>query len=115
MGKIAVCGIELHAYHGCLEEESKLGGKYSVDVIVNADLLPGATSDELSKTVDYVANYNIVKKQMAIRSKLIETVARRIADDLQKLPGVQSGEIILRKLTAPIGGVVGHVAVHYSF
>src|SRR3972149_6014236 len=99
MGKIEVSGIQLYAYHGCMEEEAKSGGQYSVDVIVNADLLPGASSDELSDTVDYVAIFTIVKEEMGIRSKLIETVACRIADRLQKLPGVQSGEIILKKLT----------------
>ncbi len=115
MGKIEVKGIELYAYHGCMEEEARLGGKFMVDVVVEADLLPGALSDELHNTVDYVAIYTVVKEEMAIRSKLIETVAKRIADRLKKISGIRSGEITFKKLNAPIGGVIQHVAVHFSF
>ena len=33
--KINVSGIQLYAFHGCLDEEAKIGGKYEVDVRID--------------------------------------------------------------------------------
>lgn len=115
MGRIEVIGIELYANHGCGEEERKLGGKYLVDISVEADLLPAAQADDLKKTVDYVKIHEIVKKEMAKSSKLIETAARRIADTLSTLPGVNGGSVTVKKLNAPIGGIVKYVSVTLNF
>ena len=38
MGIIQVNNIKLYAFHGCLEEESKIGSDYRVDVEVKIDL-----------------------------------------------------------------------------
>lgn len=115
MGKIEVIGIELYAHHGCHEEEQKLGGKYLVDVTVHADLLPSAATDDLHQTVDYVKIHDLVKKEMAIPSKLIESVSKRICDRLAALPGVNGGSVTIKKLNAPIGGVVQYVSVTLIF
>lgn len=80
MGIIQVNNIKLYAFHGCLEEESKIGSDYRVDVEVKVDLKKSAKTDELSDTVDYVHLNHIVKEEMAIRSKLLEEVAQRILD-----------------------------------
>ena len=64
------------------EEEAKIGSNYVVDVIIEADLSLASASDELQHTVDYVSVNQIVTEQMAIRSKLLENVAKRIIDQL---------------------------------
>ena len=80
---IKIEGIECYAYHGCLEEEAKIGGHFSVDVTLHLDLTKAIATDELSETADYVAIHNLVREQMNIRSKLIEHVAGRILQQLK--------------------------------
>lgn len=83
MGLIHVNGIRVFAYHGCLPEEARIGGHYSVDVSVEGDFTKAEASDDLADTVDYGRVTILVKEQMARRSRLIEHVARRILDALK--------------------------------
>ncbi len=83
MGLIEVNGIRVFAFHGCLEEEARIGGHYLVDVRVEGDFAQAETTDDLSLTVDYGRVTAIVIEQMAQRSALIEHVARRIMDALK--------------------------------
>lgn len=112
MSKILVQGIKLYAYHGCLQEEALIGGNYVVDVSIEADLRKASRSDKLSETVDYVEVHEIVKKEMAIRSKLIEHVAKRILNKLKKrFPSTGIIEVKVTKLSPPIPGEVEKVCV----
>ena len=112
MNKIIVEGIKLYAYHGCMEEEARLGGNYAVDVTIETDFSEAAATDDLSKTVDYVAVYEIVKKEMAIRSKLIERVGHRINASLKKeFTTIIRAEVKITKLNPPINGVVEGVSI----
>jgi dihydroneopterin aldolase len=112
MGVIKVRNIRIYAYHGCLIEEGKIGSDYRVDLKIRADLSKSAVSDNLSDTVDYVHLNKIVKEEMAIRSKLLEEVARRILDRiLEEVPMVKKAEIAVSKLNPPIGGNVAMVTI----
>jgi 7,8-dihydroneopterin aldolase/epimerase/oxygenase len=107
--------IRLHAYHGCLEEEGRIGGKYRVDIKLEADLEASAIADDLGRTVDYVLVYELVKQEMAIRAKLIETVARRIAHRLaQTYPWVAKWEVSLTKYSPPVNGNLGQSRIVWS-
>ena len=115
MGTILVSGIKIYGYHGCLEEEAIIGGNYVVDIEIETDFEKAAVTDDLSKTIDYVTVYEIVKTQMAIRSKLIEQVAKRICDSmLEKLPQIKKTYVKLTKLNPPMNGDVQQVSVIYS-
>ena len=115
MNKILVEGIKLHAYHGCLEEEAVIGGEYIVDIVLETDFTEAAQTDDLSKTIDYVIVYNIVKAQMAVRSKLIEQVAKRILDALKKeFPTLKKTEVKVTKINPPMNGHVERVSVMMS-
>ena len=108
MQELFIEDIRLHAYHGCLEEEGRIGGKYRIDIKVVADFSECADSDDLTITVDYEVVYDIVKEEMAIRSKLIETVAKRIALKLQaQYTWVSEWEVSLTKFNPPVGGSLG--------
>ncbi len=110
--KIEVNGIKLYAFHGCLEEEARIGGHYVVDVTIITDFSEAANTDDLSKTVDYVYVNAIVKEEMAIRSKLIETVGQRILSRIKtELIGVLELSVKITKLTPPINGDVDSVAI----
>jgi dihydroneopterin aldolase len=115
MGIIKVEGIRLRANHGCMEEEAKIGGNYIVDVMLDTDFSDAAKSDNLSQTIDYCDVYEIVKAEMAIRSKLIEHVAQRIIDKLKsKLKDLNYAEVKVSKLSPPINGDVEKVCVIVS-
>ena len=102
----------MYAYHGCMEEEARIGGNYIVDVTLEADLSVAAKTDDLSKTIDYCEVYEIVKTEMAIRSKLIEQVAQRITNSLrEKFTTLQHAEVKLTKLNPPINGDVEKVSI----
>ena len=75
---VEINGIKLYAFHGCLPEETKIGGNYLVDVSVVTNFTEAATEDNLLKTVDYVVINKIVAEEMNIPSKLIEAVGQRI-------------------------------------
>jgi len=112
MGIIQVNNIKLYAYHGCLEEEAKIGSWYRVAVEVKADLKKSAKTDNLKDTVDYVHLNLIVKEEMAIRSKLLEEVAQRILDRFFKeIPLINKAKIEVAKINPPIGGNVEEVVI----
>jgi dihydroneopterin aldolase len=112
MGHIKIEGIKLYAYHGCLEEEAKIGAHYEVDVLIDFDFSAASVSDILNKTVDYVLVYEIVKKQMEVRSNLLEHVGRRVFDEIMHFyTNIQYLKVSISKLNPPMNGNVSRVTV----
>lgn len=112
MQRIEVNDIRLYAYHGCLPEEGTIGGEYVVSLWVDVDFSAACRSDKLVDTVDYVRLNRIVAEEMSVRSKLIEHVGDRILTRIKaECEDVQTAGLRLRKLSPPIDGNVGDVAV----
>lgn len=112
MSRITLNNMRMHAYHGCWEEEAIIGGDYVVDIALNLDFSSAAAGDDLSQTADYVLVREIVYREMAVRAKLIETVAHRIKDTLKSsLPMAASVWVRITKVNAPMGGQVESVSV----
>lgn len=112
MGLIRVTDIRIHANHGCMEEEARIGGDYIVHVELVTDMERSIASDDLDDTVDYVAVHAIVYREMKQRSKLIEHVAGRIVGALRyELEGIEKVRVEVVKCSPPIGGNVGSVSV----
>lgn len=110
--KIFVEGIKCYAYHGCLDEEARIGGNYIIDVELLTDFSQAALNDTLADTIDYVQVNEIVLAEMAIRSKLIEQVGQRIVNRLQKeLNGILALKVKITKICPPINGDVNAVAI----
>ncbi len=115
MHKIILEGIKLYAYHGCLKEESIIGGNFIVDISMDTDFSTAAQTDELNQTIDYVIVYEIVKTQMAIRSNLIEQVGQRIINGLKKeFVNIKRLEVKVTKLNPPMNGNVEKVSIIIS-
>lgn len=109
---INIEGIKLYAFHGCLEEEAKIGGNYIVDVYMVTDFSDAAKSDDLTQTIDYCAIYEICKKEMAIRSKLIEQVCDRIFTSIRhQFKTISHLHVKVTKLLPPMNGDVEKVSV----
>lgn len=112
MNIIKVHGIRTHSYHGCLSEETVIGGHYLVDVDLWCDFKDSSITDNLSKTIDYVDVNRIVEEEMAKPSKLIETVAYRIVNYLKRdLPLLDKVRVEIKKFNPPIDGDVNFVSV----
>ncbi|WKD85451.1 Dihydroneopterin aldolase [Polaribacter huanghezhanensis] len=105
MGIIQVNNIKIYAFHGCLDEEAKIGSEYRVDIEIKANLQKSSKTDALIDTVDYVHLNFIVKEEMAIRSKLLEHAAQRIMGRIfRELTMVKKATISVAKRNPPIGG-----------
>ncbi len=112
MGVIRLNNIKVFTNHGCLEEEAKIGSEYRVDIEVDADLSVSADSDDLEDTVNYVQLNMIAVEEMAIRSKLLEHVTKRIIRRIFKeIPMVTRAKVSVAKINPPIGGNVQEVVV----
>ena len=112
MGTIKLTNIRTFSFHGCLEEEAKIGSNYRVDLTIKTNLKSSAKTDELTDTVDYVDLNRIVIEEMAIRAKLLEHVAKRIMDRVMKeLFIVSQVKVEVTKLNPPIGGDVEGVTI----
>ncbi len=109
---ILIEGIECYAYHGCLEEETKIGGHFSVDVTLHLDLTKAIATDDLSQTADYVVIHKIVREQMDIPSKMIEHVAGRILEKIKSAYPLCLQVIIkVTKFNPPVNGQIEKASV----
>lgn len=105
-GKVALEGLEFHAYHGVYPHERSSGNKFEVDVIVETEFSDSAFHDDLSGTINYEELYAIVKEEMARPSKLLETVGHAIAKKaLASFREAKNVEVRISKFNPPIGGV----------
>ena len=112
MDKIYLKNIKIYAYHGCMEEEKKIGCDYLVNLVVCADLGLSCKTDELNDTVDYVALLDIVKKQMNMRANLLENVADRVVNKIiSQFPSVRKAVVKIAKLNPPINGNIDEVMI----
>lgn len=112
MGTIKLKNIRTYSFHGCLEEEGKIGSDYVVDLEVKSDLRKSALSDDLHDTVDYVHLNKIVVEEMDIRSNLLEHVAHRvIVRTFKEIPSISRIKIGVSKINPPIGGDVEKVTI----
>ena len=76
--------MQFHGFHGVHDFEAEQGGTFRVDVEISMDLdLPGQT-DQIEDTLDYEEAYDIISREMSVRSSLLEHVGARIRDSLMK-------------------------------
>ena len=99
MDKIYLNDVRIYAYHGCLSEEAIIGSDYRVDMWVEANLNMAKKNDSLKDTVDYVFLLSCIKKEMNVRSKLLEVVAERIINS------VFSGSSIVKTVCVKISKI----------
>ena len=112
MGKIILNEIRVYAFHGCMEEEKRIGSDYIVNLEVETDMINPAKTDDIVDAVDYVSLNKIVKEEMSVSSKLLEHVAQRIIDRvLKQFSEVEGVVVSVAKQNPPIGGDVGEVCV----
>ncbi len=112
MAIISIENMEFYAYHGCFEEEQKIGTRFQVDLNMEVDTSLSEISDNLNDTVDYLAVYQSVKDEMMKPSKLLEHLARRILNRVGRdFANVKYAWVKVKKMNPPLGGKIEYVAV----
>ena len=115
MGIISLEGIEFFAYHGFLDEEQKIGNKYSVDISVKVDFSAAAESDKLRETVNYEDLYHIIREEINKPSRLLEHIGKRIIRHaFNQFAEITDIEVSISKFNPPIGGVCHRARVTLS-
>lgn len=116
MGKVALVGIEFHAYHGAYPEESVLGNRFTLDLELETDFREAMLQDSLKDTVDYAKLYQLIKARMDVRVKLLEHLGHRIVSDiLAAYPQVKTVKLTLKKHHPALGGIVQFSSVTVSY
>ena len=109
---ILLTGMRFYAYHGCFEEEQKIGTHFIVDVGLTYEAEAAVAGDEVEKSVNYQLVYKTIQKVMNEPRHLIETVADRIVHEIKSdFPQVQHVMVKLCKLNPPLDGKTEYVAV----
>lgn len=115
MGKVALEGIEFHAYHGVFSEEKKLGNRFTVDIKVDTNFKEAMLKDRLKDTVDYYKLYQIAKSHMQEPVKLLEHLAHLMIQDILKVyPNLNSVKVVIKKHNPALGGVVNYSVVEVN-
>jgi 7,8-dihydroneopterin aldolase/epimerase/oxygenase len=111
--RIFITGLSLHAYHGVMAYESKVGQTFTIDLALTIDLAAAARSDKVMDTVSYDKVVDCVSNAFcAQRYRLIEAAAGRVADAvLAAFPRVKSIEMTIHKPHAPIAATFSDVGV----
>ena len=91
--RIFINGLSLHAYHGVMAHEAKVGQTFSIDLDLDIDLSDAARSDKVADTVSYDKVVECASEAFsAQRFRLIEAAAGRVADAvLAAFPRVHVG------------------------
>jgi 7,8-dihydroneopterin aldolase/epimerase/oxygenase len=111
--RIFIKGLSLHAYHGVMAYEAKVGQTFTIDMLLEIDLSAAAHSDKVMDTVSYDKVVECASDVFcAQRYRLIEAAAGVVADAvLAQFPRVNSVEVTIHKPHAPIAATFSDVGV----
>jgi 7,8-dihydroneopterin aldolase/epimerase/oxygenase len=110
---IFINGLVLHAYHGVMPHEGKVGQPFVLDLVLDIDLTEASRTDKLRHTVSYELLVRTVSEAFcARRYRLVEAAAGAVADAvLDRYPLLRSIRITVRKPHAPIAATFDDVGV----
>jgi dihydroneopterin aldolase len=111
--RIFISGLSLHAYHGVMAHEAKVGQTFTIDLELDIDLSAAARSDKVVDTVSYDKVVTCASEAFsAQRFRLIEAAAGSVADAvLAAFPPVHAVTVTIHKPHAPIAATFSDVAV----
>ena len=111
--RIFVTGLLIHAHHGVMEHEEKVGQRFIIDLELSLDLSDAARSDKLADTVSYSTVVETATAAFTSRNyRLVEAAAASIADAiLAKFARVTSVHVTVHKPHAPMAAIFGDVGV----
>ena len=109
---VKVENLKIYAFHGCMEEEKVIGSDYIINLCAVCSVGKKAFGDEIKGTVDYVDLARIAKREMSIRSKLLEAVVNRIISScFNEISVLEQISVTVSKINPPINADVASVSV----
>jgi len=106
-------GLLIHAHHGVMEHEERVGQRFILDLELLLNLADAARSDKLADTVSYAALAETATRAFTAQSrKLVEAAAGVVADAiLAAFPRVATVKVTVHKPHAPIAATFADVGV----
>jgi dihydroneopterin aldolase len=110
---VFVTGLALHAYHGVMQHEAKVGQTFRLDLTLDIDLKAASRSDKLANTVGYDQVVDVASRAFCGRRyRLVEAAAGAVADAiLDRFVQVSAVRVTLHKPHAPIAATFADVGV----
>ena len=110
---VFVTGLALHAYHGVMQHEAKVGQTFCLDLVLDIDLAEASRTDKLAHTVGYDQVVEIASQAFCGRRyRLVEAAAGAVAGAvLDKFPRVTGVRVTVHKPHAPIAATFADVGV----
>jgi dihydroneopterin aldolase len=110
---IFITGLLVHAHHGVMRHETKVGQQFAIDLELAIELAEAGASDKLVDTVSYASIVEAATRAFTAKSfRLVEAAAQAIADEvLASFPRVASVRVTVHKPHAPIAAIFNDVGV----
>jgi len=110
---IFLTGLALHAYHGVMPHERKVGQSFRIDIVLDIDLGEASRSDRLAHTVSYDQVADIARQAFCAQPRqLIEAAAGAVIDALlERFTRVTRVRLTVHKPHAPIAATFADVGV----
>ena len=110
---IFVNGLALHAYHGVMQHEAKVGQSFQLDLVLTIDLGAASRSDKLKDTISYDRAVKTASEAFcARRYRLVEAAAGAVADALlAEFAPLRSIRVTVHKPHAPIAATFTDIGV----
>jgi dihydroneopterin aldolase len=110
---VFVNGLVLHAYHGVMQHEAKVGQTFRLDVVLEIDLAEASRTDMLKHTVSYdLVVKTATEAFTARRYRLVEAAAGAVAAAvLDRFAQVNGIRVTVHKPHAPIAATFDDVGV----
>jgi dihydroneopterin aldolase len=111
--QVFVHGLALHAYHGVMPHEAKVGQSFRLDLTLDIALAQASRSDKLADTVGYDQVVDVATKAFGTkRYRLVEAAAGAVADAvLAAFRQVTAIRVTIHKPHAPIAATFDDVGV----
>jgi dihydroneopterin aldolase len=111
--KVFVSGLALHAYHGVMQHEAKVGQTFQLDLVLDIDLKEASRSDKLAHTVGYDQVVDVASRAFCgKRYRLVEAAAGAVAEAvLERFARVSAVRVTVHKPHAPIAATFADVGV----
>jgi len=106
--------MEFYGFHGVPDSERKIKQLFVISVSFDFDFSQAAINDNLNQTINYVKVYDICKKELNKKYKLIESIAYQIAHAIKiSFPEISDIEVKIAKPQVQIKGKLENVEVVY--
>jgi dihydroneopterin aldolase len=110
---VFVNGLALHAFHGVMQHEGKVGQTFKLDLVLDLDLTEASRTDKLAHTVGYDQVVKTASDAFcARRYRLVEAAAGAVANAvLDRFKLVVAIRVTVHKPHAPIAAAFDDVGV----